>query len=129
MPNHKKKCKKLLEYKNLVLIVATLCIGLAAVQSQEIASLDNELMSGEQFHYTKADMTEVLGGSIMEVRTLRTSESPYIVRTDLVVERNGQLIIEPGVQVFFAPMVGITVRGTFKAVVSIKQIYFLLQDC
>ena len=43
------------------------------------------------------------------------AESPFVVRHDLLVESGGELTIEPGVDVRFAPEVGITVRGVLVA--------------
>lgn len=65
-----------------------------------------------------SEFTEIDGGPIVGQRILRQSESPYVLNTDLEVERGGSLVIEPGVTVEFAPMVGITVRGVITAVVS-----------
>lgn len=46
---------------------------------------------------------------------LERSSSPFLVREDIVVDRSSELIIEKGVEIRFAPMVGITVRGIFTA--------------
>lgn len=43
------------------------------------------------------------------------SRSPYVVRNDLIVERNAKVVIEPGVELRFEPQVGITVRGILTA--------------
>ncbi|XP_076338817.1 protein bark beetle-like [Tachypleus tridentatus] len=59
--------------------------------------------------------TEVIGGSIRTTRTLSRVESPYIVKSDLVVDKDGKLVIEPGVEVQFQAGVGITVKGTLVA--------------
>lgn len=62
------------------------------------------------------ELNEVPGGHIISgERILKRSSSPYILKEDLFVEKNGQLIIEPGVEIRFAPMVGITVRGVITA--------------
>lgn len=64
-------------------------------------------------------LTELAGGVVAGGRAVWTvAESPYLLRDDLLVERNAELVIEPGVEVRFAPMVGITVRGKLVAVVS-----------
>ena len=47
--------------------------------------------------------------------TLRRSESPYLVQEDVLVLPEGQVNVEPGVTVKFAPEVGFTVRGVFNA--------------
>ena len=64
------------------------------------------------------EFTELAGGVYTGEKVLRLSESPYVLNTDLEVEEGGKLIIEPGVVIQFAPMVGITIRGTIIAVVS-----------
>ncbi|XP_034949444.1 protein bark beetle isoform X2 [Chelonus insularis] len=62
------------------------------------------------------ELNELFGGHIINgPQSLKRSESPYILREDLIIEKNGQLIIEPGVEIRFAPMIGITVRGTIVA--------------
>ncbi|CAG5108295.1 Similar to bark: Protein bark beetle (Drosophila melanogaster) [Cotesia congregata] len=62
------------------------------------------------------ELNEVPGGHIISgERILKRSSSPYILKEDLFVEKDGQLIIEPGVEIRFAPMVGITVRGVITA--------------
>lgn len=66
-----------------------------------------------------AQLTELSGGSIVGERTLRLSESPYILRTDIEIELGAKLIVEPGVHIHFSPMVGVTVRGSIIAVVCI----------
>lgn len=82
-------------------------------------SIQNEIDSGSQVH-TKNSFTELSGGRIVGEKWLRTIESPYSLHTDLLIERSGRLIIEPGVKVHVAPMVGITVRGILNALVSLK---------
>lgn len=64
-------------------------------------------------------LTELPGGVITGGRTVwKPDSSPYLLRDDLVIERDAELIVEPGVEVRFAPMIGITVRGRLLAVVS-----------
>lgn len=66
-----------------------------------------------------AGLTELPGGVLAGGQSVwREGGSPYLLRDDLVVERSAELVIEPGVEVRFAPMVGITVRGKLVAVVS-----------
>ncbi|XP_025830817.1 protein bark beetle [Agrilus planipennis] len=43
------------------------------------------------------------------------TNSPYWLRNDLIVERNAEVVIEPGVEMRFEPQVGITVRGILTA--------------
>lgn len=64
-------------------------------------------------------LTELPGGMLAAGRTVWKSEgSPYLLRDDLLVEREAELVVEPGVEVKFAPMIGITVRGKLVAIVS-----------
>ncbi|XP_012253572.2 protein bark beetle isoform X3 [Athalia rosae] len=66
--------------------------------------------------YGISGFTELPGGRITRgERLLEKSRSPYIVREDLFVERDGSLVIEAGVEIRFAPMIGITVRGVINA--------------
>jgi hypothetical protein len=71
------------------------------------------------------EFTEINESSITGRTVLYTYKSPYLVRQDLEVQQYGVLEIEPGVKVHFAPMVGITVYGAIKAVVSTLFILFI----
>lgn len=67
-------------------------------------------------------LSELHGGRIVRgQRLLERSKSPYLVREDLFVEREGELVIEPGVEIRFGPMIGITVRGIITAKVILKK--------
>ncbi|XP_058792901.1 protein bark beetle isoform X2 [Phymastichus coffea] len=58
-------------------------------------------------------LTELPGGQIVKNHiTLERIKSPYVLREDLYVEHAAELRVEAGVEVRFAPMIGITVRGT-----------------
>lgn len=71
-------------------------------------------------NYAPTDFTELSGGSITGgQKILDRNKSPYIVREDLFVERGGELVLEPGVEIRFAPMIGLTVRGIITAKVII----------
>ncbi|XP_012276535.1 protein bark beetle isoform X2 [Orussus abietinus] len=60
--------------------------------------------------------TKLPGGHITRgQRLLERSRSPYLLREDLFVEQAGELLVEPGVEIRFAPMIGITVRGIITA--------------
>lgn len=64
-------------------------------------------------------LTELHGGHIVRgQRLLERSKSPYLVREDLFVDREGELVIEAGVEIRFGPMIGITVRGIITAKVN-----------
>lgn len=102
-------------YQNLVKIcVFTTILVIVAVNSQEVSY--NEINSDTE--HSENSETELQGGAIVGERTLHRSDSPYVLKTDLVVENGAKLFIEPGVQIRFAPMIGITVKGEFTAVVS-----------
>jgi hypothetical protein len=60
--------------------------------------------------------SELPGGRILRGRrTLERAMSPYVLREDLFVEAEAELMIEPGVELRLAPMIGITVRGVILA--------------
>uniref|UniRef100_A0A182NF13 Uncharacterized protein n=1 Tax=Anopheles dirus TaxID=7168 RepID=A0A182NF13_9DIPT len=80
---------------------------------------DTRYQDGEH-HPDGARYTEIGGDVVLGEKILRASESPYSMRTDLEVERRARLIIEAGVTIHFAPMVGITVRGSVVAMVVRK---------
>ncbi|KAG6445644.1 protein bark beetle isoform X2 [Manduca sexta] len=62
-------------------------------------------------------LTELPGGVLAGGRTVwKADGNPYLLRDDLLVERDAELVVEPGVEVRFSPMVGITVRGKLIAV-------------
>lgn len=78
----------------------------------------NQLPDDDDRGEVNSEFTELDGGIIVGQKILRQSESPYVLNTDLEVEKGGVLNVEPGVTIEFAPMVGITVRGVINAVVS-----------
>lgn len=99
------------------------------VESNEIDQTSNDIVNpdeyrkNDQYHYlstsgTQNGVTEITEQVITGEKVLRIGESPYQLRMDLVVERGAKLMVEPGVVVYFAPMVGITVKGVVKAIVS-----------
>ncbi|XP_066905697.1 protein bark beetle [Halyomorpha halys] len=71
----------------------------------------NELYSSE----TSTSPVDLPSGLLSD-RTLRLEKGSYVLRDDMIVDHNSKLIIEPGVVIGFAPMVGITVRGVMTAV-------------
>lgn len=83
------------------------------LHESEVAPEDEEVPE----KFTEIGETEITGEKI-----LYASESPFILRQDLEIQPNAKLTVEPGVTVHFAPMVGITVRGQLKAIVSIFRI-------
>uniref|UniRef100_A0A8D8T2J5 Protein bark beetle n=2 Tax=Cacopsylla melanoneura TaxID=428564 RepID=A0A8D8T2J5_9HEMI len=61
-------------------------------------------------------VTQHPGGIIAnKVSRLEKHFSPYLIKNDIIVEATGELVIESGVEVRFAPTVGITVRGVLTA--------------
>lgn len=68
-----------------------------------------------------SQFTEITEREITGEKILYASESPFLLRQDLDVLQNAKLIVEPGVTIHFAPMVGITVYGQIKAIVSISR--------
>lgn len=106
---HNIKC---VQFIITILIIIQKCDGLAKQIANEIHNTDEDRL------LYKTDYTELAGGSIVGERTLKLSESPFLLTGDLDVERNAKLIVEPGVNIHFAPMVGITVRGVLISVVS-----------
>jgi len=64
-------------------------------------------------------VTELAGGAIANrQQRLNKIHSPYLLREDLIIEKTGELVIDPGVELRFSPMVGLTVRGVLSAKVS-----------
>lgn len=68
--------------------------------------------------------TELHGVRIVRgQKVLQRVKNPYLIREDLFVEKDGELLIEAGVEIRFGPMVGITVRGIITAKVYNNQIF------
>lgn len=71
---------------------------------------------------TTSTLSELPGGTLSGGEMVwEVENSPYLLRDDLLIERDAELIIKPGVEVRFAPMVGITVRGKLTAVGAIQN--------
>lgn len=108
-----------------------LCVLLALLALAE-GQVDNATTEQVTIHYTEPPAVETStlgingypgfkelpGGRIKGQRILDISKSPYLVREDLYIEKSGELIVEPGVEIRFAPMIGITVRGVITAKVN-----------
>lgn len=76
--------------------------------------LDSSLLAGPN-----REPTEFPGGVIANrQQVLERGRSPYLLREDLIIDKTGELVIEPGVELRFAPMAGLTVRGVLTARVS-----------
>lgn len=98
------------KYKWRTVYVFILCC-LYKCDGQELSAVDSYL--------DDKSLTELPGGFLTGGRTVwKADGSPYLLRDDLVVERDAELVVEPGVEVRFAPMIGITVRGKIIAAVS-----------
>ena len=52
---------------------------------------------------------------VLSSKTLTKDKSPYKFNHDVLVKPEGELIVEPGVELQFAPEAGIIVRGVFNA--------------
>ncbi len=52
---------------------------------------------------------------ILSTKRLTLDDSPYLIEDDVLIRPEGELIIDPGVEVRFAAEAGITVRGVLKA--------------
>lgn len=97
----------------LVLIVTSFCMCCG----QEFMDTDPHLVN------KSAGLTELPGGVLAGGRTVWKGDGQaYLLRDDLLIERDAELVVEPGVVVRFAPMIGITVRGKLIAMVSFIQI-------
>lgn len=94
----------------LVIIVINLCM---CNSGQAFMDADPYLVN------KSAGLTELPGGVLAGGRTVwKRDGQPYLLRDDLLIEKDAELVVEPGVEVRFAPMIGITVRGKLVAVVS-----------
>ena len=58
------------------------------------------------------------GQVIRDIQTFVYTESPYLITGDVVVERDGEVKIEPGVELRFLSGVGFIIRGILNAEVS-----------
>ena len=61
-------------------------------------------------------VTQSVGGTINVDTTLTLANSPYVVTSDLVIQNDATLTIEPGVTVFFEDGTGLEVTGTGRVV-------------
>jgi hypothetical protein len=91
-------------------------------------NVNNNLHESESVPRTESDdqpFTEISELQISGEKTLRLSESPYVLRQDLEIMQSARLNIQPGVHIHFVPMVGITVHGQLRAIVSRAITMFL----
>lgn len=93
-----------------------------------------EVVAPESESFGSGKSTPLYGGTIDGLIRLEKSKSPYLVQEDVIVERNGEIVIEPGVVVKFSPMVGLTIRGVLNIQVSVfaqirlVEIYFSINS-
>ena len=64
------------------------------------------------------NLNEPFGGRVHHSMVLKKRSKPYVIKTDLTIEPNATLIIEPGAILEFYPSVGILVLGNLHAVGS-----------
>ncbi|KAK9738697.1 Scavenger receptor cysteine-rich domain [Popillia japonica] len=70
----------------------------------------------------RPEFTEHPGGTFTNDRVAFTRyRSPYLIRNDIIVEENAEMVIEPGVEMRFQPQTGITVRGVLTAVGTAEE--------
>lgn len=99
-----------------VLIWTLLVLTVSAEDSPTIYYTEPNFRSTEP---SPGSVTELPGGRIARgQRVLEKAKSPYLLREDLYVDKDGELIVEAGVELRFSPMIGITVRGILTADVS-----------
>ncbi|XP_017774038.1 PREDICTED: protein bark beetle isoform X2 [Nicrophorus vespilloides] len=78
-----------------------------------------DLWTEEKYYgETKAAITTEHSGGIIadEQIVFSRNKSPYLLKNDLIIERNAELVIEPGVEIKVVSQIGITVRGTLTAI-------------
>ncbi|XP_050298201.1 protein bark beetle isoform X2 [Anthonomus grandis grandis] len=86
--------------------------------TQEPIFENSYILSGDStFSETSSMSSEnaFSGGTITNRVVFERSRSPYWIRDDIIVERSGELVLEPGVTVKLDPQVGVTVRGVLDA--------------
>ncbi|CAH2236667.1 jg20886 [Pararge aegeria aegeria] len=99
------------KYKWRTVFIVCLCFVWCNGQEMRLGEKDPYLVN------KSLGLTELSGGVLAGGRTVwKADGSPYLLRDDLLVERDAELVIEAGVEVKFAPMIGITVRGQLVAI-------------
>lgn len=106
-------------------LICALAATQSVAESNEVDQTSNDIINpdefseNDQYHFVaRQETTELTGGRLTGEKTLTLGQSPYLLRTDLEIERDAKLIVEAGVTVQVAPMVSIVVRGVIKAIVS-----------
>lgn len=124
-----RKCKNIQQKVMWKVTFLYLCLACALLDAQsesnEVDQTSNDIINpdefseNDQYHFVaKQETTELAGGRLTGEKTLTFAQSPYLLRTDLEIEHGAKLNVDAGVTVQVAPMVGITVRGVIKAIVS-----------
>lgn len=93
--------------------------------NNNIHDVENIPTNGDE---SSSKFTEINERQVTGQKTLHLSESPYLLRQDLEIQQNAVLTIKPGVTIHFAPMVGITVHGQLKAIVS-RSFFLMIHTC
>jgi hypothetical protein len=104
-------------------VILMVIVGVAADIDDDVETLTFLPQSTQSMVITPRppdeQVTELAGGMIANrQQRLNKIHSPYLLREDLIIENTGELVIDPGVELRFSPMVGLTVRGIFSAKVS-----------
>ena len=96
-------------------VISLICAfsGALSESAMELNALDQYTL----LTTTPSSSVEIPGGRVTN-RKMNLPRGSYVLREDLIVERDGELNIEPGVEIRVSPMVGITVRGVITAKVS-----------
>ncbi|XP_063975507.1 protein bark beetle isoform X3 [Diachasmimorpha longicaudata] len=95
----------------LIVVTIVRCQDEVSTDTPSIYYTEPLIPTDDAKHVTELSGGHIIGGQ----RILEKSKSPYILREDLYVDREGELVIEPGVEIRFTPMIGITVRGIITA--------------
>lgn len=105
--------------RTFLLYFLCICIKCGGVNSEDYYY--NQQTDNYYYNYpTVPTISEHPGGTIIDnIYTFTKSRSPYIVRDDIIIERNAEVVIEPGVEIQFEPQIGITVRGILTILVRI----------
>lgn len=117
-------------YGKYVLFLVYFCSYVCEVTCEHQSASPNwyQYSTDSPASFSDSATTELTTKIINKKQKLEKSLSPYLARDDIIVERNGHLIIDPGVEIRFSPMVGITVRGILTAkVISVTN--FFLHCC
>lgn len=105
-------CDQGVNHKNIYVVKNTENLDVERFTDEQVDQINRLNDVGRE------NFTDLKGNLLVGERVWRYDESPYILRSDLEIDKSAKLIIEPGVVVHFAPMVGITVHGVLQARVS-----------